>query len=84
MKLTSFSSEYFEWEELSSDDFICRIGKFTLRVEQMDFNHWWWQISFMGCEIPEITNSFCESKHRAIGRCEGMYLALSKSKLNEM
>ena len=39
------------WENLSDDDFIIKSGDYTLRVEQMDFQQWWYQVYFKGQEL---------------------------------
>ena len=43
--------EIMIWECLSDDDFIIKSGDYTLRVEQMDFQQWWYQVYFKGQEL---------------------------------
>lgn len=73
----SFATDEFPWEANSDDDFICKIDDYTFRVEQMDRGHWWWRVYYKGDAIPEITNEFSNSKYKAIGYCEGLYMGHS-------
>ena len=75
--ITSFATEEFPWEANSDDDFICKIEEYTLRVEQMDKGHWWWRVYYKDDAIHERTNEFSNSKYRAIGYCEGLYMGHS-------
>jgi len=73
----SFATDEFPWEANSNDDFICKIGDYTFRVEQMDIGHWWWRVYYKNDAIPERTNEFSSSKYRAIGYCVGLYMGHS-------
>lgn len=35
----------FIWRSISEDDFISDNTDLTLRVEQMDYNYWWYSVS---------------------------------------
>jgi hypothetical protein len=39
------------WKNIDDDDFICRIGNYCLRVEQMDKKYWWWCVYWYKDEI---------------------------------
>lgn len=75
---TSFTDDEFLWESISIDDFICKINDYTLRVEQMDKGRWWWRVYYKGEPITGMTNEFSNSKYRAIGNCEGLYMIHSR------
>lgn len=55
-------------------DFFAQIGDYTLRVEQMDKNRWWWRVYYQGNPIPTKLDEFSAQKYRAIGLAEGLYL----------
>jgi len=44
------------WTSMTDDDLFCEIDGYTLRVEQMDTNYWWWCVyypdgnSIMDCQ----------------------------------
>jgi len=73
-KKTTFATDIFPWKAIDDDDFVCVLGNYTLRVEQMDNRHWWWRVYYKDDALPEQTNEFSNSKYRAIGNAEGMYL----------
>lgn len=73
-----FANEQFPWRHVDLDDFICKIDDYTFRVEQMDKGHWWWRVYYKDKPIPTGLNEFSNSKYRAIGLCEGLYLAHSQ------
>jgi len=73
----SFATKEFPWKANSDDCFSCEIGDYYLRVEQMDKEHWWWRVYYKGEAIPELTNEYSNSKYRAIGYCEGLYMGHS-------
>ena len=73
-RIPSFANVEFPWKAIKEDDFICIIDDYTFRVEQMDKGHWWWRVYYQGEPIPEKTNEFSNSKYRAIGSCEGLYM----------
>lgn len=69
-----FADKSFPWQMIRGDDFICIIGAYTLRVEWMDRGHWWWRVSYNGEPIVTKRNEFSNSKYRAIGLAEGLYM----------
>lgn len=58
----------------SREDFFAQIGDYTLRVEQMATNNWWWRVYYKGDPIETSLNEHSTSKYRAIGLAEGLYL----------
>ena len=71
---TKFATNQFPWKHIDADDFICQLEGYTFRVEQMDKGHWWWRVLYGGHPLPTTLNEFANSKYRAIGLCEGVYL----------
>jgi len=67
----------FRGKPLAMMTFIDKIDEYTFRVEQMDKGHWWWRVYYKDDAIPERTNEFSNSKYRAIGYCEGLYMGHS-------
>lgn len=78
MEAANFATEEFPWEIISEDDFICRKNDYTLRVEQMYKAFWWFRV-YHKEEIIPVEREYSPSKYRAIGMCEGLYLAFSLS-----
>lgn len=80
MKKTDFATEDFPWEEISENDYICKLNDYSFRVEQMDTNHWWWRVYYKEESITDYTREFSSSKMRAVGYCEGVYFGHSLSR----
>jgi hypothetical protein len=79
---STFSTEKFPWVIRGVDDFSCKVGDYFFRVEKMDNSHWWWRVYYKNEPIPEYTNEYSNSKYRAIGYCEGLYMGHSLSTKN--
>ena len=39
------------WEAMSHDDFTAKEGDYTLRVEQMDDDCWWWEVYYLDTSL---------------------------------
>lgn len=59
------------WEG-SEDDKTLIIGNYTLRVEQMDTNRWWWSVSFLDEEVAsdsmveKFANTMSKAQYYAV------------------
>lgn len=73
-KKATFATNDFPWEEISEDDYICKIGDYVLRVQQMDVNSYWWKVTRSGVDVYAQTSEHANSKYRAVGLCEGVYM----------
>lgn len=72
-----------EWKG-QQDDITCEIGRFTLRIEQLDNGTWWWAVYFAPDE--NRASGFVETKQEAIDECECMireiaHIVIVKNKL---
>lgn len=75
MQPANFSTHEFHWVDNGNNDFSCQKNEYFFRVEQMDKNHWWWRVYHNNDAIQTKLNEYATSKYRAIGLCEGVYLA---------
>lgn len=55
------------------EDFFATIGDYSLRVEQMGKNQWWWRVYHLGEPIPTLLNEHATCKSSAINLAEGVY-----------
>lgn len=54
------------WKKIGENDFICERGHYTLRVEQMDKNYWWWCVYSSGNEV----DSSWYDQYKTAANCE--------------
>lgn len=55
------------------DAFSAHIGEYYLRVERLNGNLWWWDVSFRQESIPTTLKSTTDNMYRAIGLAEGVF-----------
>lgn len=72
LKAATFADDQFPWKDIATDDYICEIGNYCLRVEKMDDRLWWFNVSIDGNDVI-LDRNMTSSKYRAIGLCEGLY-----------
>ena len=64
-----------EWENLSDDDFISIQGDYKLRVEQMDYDCWWWEVYYKDDPVMGHCHYQPETEELAKAFAEMVYLA---------
>ena len=64
-----------KWESISNDDFKLTEGDYTLRVEQMDTDNWWWEVYYKGDSILGHCHYHPDTEEMAKAMAEMVYLA---------
>lgn len=60
------------WELIAPGDFICKRGKYILRVSVMDYRIWWFQVYYNGIELVAGLYTV-QTKEEAIKRALKLY-----------
>lgn len=78
MKLWSDNTEIPWICNLEEDAFTASKGNYRLNVQRIAVAHWEWEVLFREEEIITLLPRKTDSKYRAIGMAEGLYMAHSQ------